>query len=275
MAEDVVIILRDVGVEVRTADDLSFGTDVASSIVNSVLSADFVCLVLGADAKNPAIWYEAGIAAGSRRPVLLVVDANAADSLPFNPFSAPIIRYHRGSSKILRENLLAYTRQVQPIAAQLKINWEEALVSPSLAIAHQPEQTNTPTEKDVQAQLVEHFMREGIPTGSYVQVGPNRRVDALISFPTLGDEFNTIIIEVKRRRSNEKEHISQVFDYMSRAAARLAMLVYAEHSGQEKETHISGPLGVLVIAADDLLGWDYQRIMRELVRVRNQVVHSS
>lgn len=275
IAQDVRKVLERIGVDVRTSDEIPLGSDVASSIVDTVLSVDFVCIVLATDLNNPAVWYEAGIAAGSRRPVLVIAEGKAIDQMPFNLFAAPIIRYHRDSPDILRDSLIAYTRQVQPLAAQLKVDWNRVIDTPGQADVENPDSTVPLTEKNTQELLIEHFMNEGILVGSYAQISPHKRADALISFPTLGDEFNTIIIEIKRYRSNEKRDIAQVADYMETAGARLGMVVYAEQRGQKPQTRIFGSAGIMLISASELLHWDYQRIIGELARLRNQLIHSN
>jgi hypothetical protein len=276
IAQDVRKVLDSVGVDVRTSDEIPLGADVASSIVDTVLSVDFVCIVLAADLNNPAVWYEAGIAAGSQRPVLVIAEGKAIDQMPFNLFAAPIIRYHHDTPDIFRESLIAYTRQVQPLAAQLKVDWNQVTIN----ISAEAEVKNSdapvpPTEKATQELLLEHFMHEGILVGGYTRISPSKRADALISFPMLGDEFNTIIIEIKHTRSTEKRDIAQVADYMKTAGARLGMIVYLEHAGQKPETRIFGSAGIMLISASELLHWDYQRIIGELARLRNQLIHSN
>jgi hypothetical protein len=274
-AEHVRQILISLDVTVRTADDLPSGIDVASSIVDAVLSADFVCIVLATDLNNPAVWYEAGIAAGSRRPLLVVTEGKTIDQLPFNLFSAPLIRYQPGLIQALRDSLTAYIRQVQPIAAQLKINWSQIPAAPAPPLAAASGTSVESTEMATQARIAEHLAEQGILTATYARVGPDKRVDALISFPTLGDEFNTVVLEVKRYRSNENRDIDQVIDYMDAAEARLAVLAYANQEINLKpQTRISGPIGIMLVSADELLSWDYQRIIKELTRLRNRVVHS-
>lgn len=132
-------ILASLNVRVRTSEDLPLGSDIAASIVDEILSADFVCIVLAGGADSPTVWYEAGIAAGSRRPLLVVGESKAIDKLSFNPFSTPIIRYRRDSIQALRDSLTAYVRQVQPIAAQLKISWDRVDETTKPAITAPPE----------------------------------------------------------------------------------------------------------------------------------------
>lgn len=126
-----------------------------------------------------------------------------------------------------------------------------------------------------QERVVEHLIQQGIPTATYRQIGPGKRVDALMGFAALGDEFNTILIEIKRDRSSEDHDIDQVVDYMNVAGARLAIIVYEQNRGLKPQVRISGSLGIILIAADELLYWDYQHMGRELSRLRNRVVHSS
>src|ERR1700722_5550296 len=116
-------VLDELGVTVRISEDIAQGGNIASSIIEAVLSADFVCIVLSTRKPPLAVMYEAGVAAGSFRPLVVIVNSRFADEIPVQLISAPIIRYVPGSIWLLRENLSAYVEQVQPIAAQLTENW--------------------------------------------------------------------------------------------------------------------------------------------------------
>jgi hypothetical protein len=274
IAEEVRNVLDGLGVDVRKSEDLPPGSDVASAIVNAVLSADFVCIIMAAGVNNSTAWYEAGIATGSRRPILVVAEEKAIDQMPFTLFSAPIVRYQREAPAVLRDNITAYVRQVQPIAAQLKVSWDRVDVTGARVVG-ETDPDVVPRETDALGELVAHFNTEGILVARYARIGPNKRVDALLGFPSLGDDFNTVIIEVKRHRIDQGSDIEQVLDYISAAGARLAMLVYVEPRDIESELKVFGHVGIILVSANELLQWDYARFSGELTRLRNLVVHSS
>lgn len=117
-------VLTDLDVHVETAADIPAGSQFASAIMQTVLSADFVCVVLTGEPTSLAVTYEAGVAAGSRRPLLIVVTPDAADLTLTDMIQAPIIRYQPGAEQVLRDNLNAYLQQVRPIAAELTVNWD-------------------------------------------------------------------------------------------------------------------------------------------------------
>src|SRR5262249_55188136 len=127
-----------------------------------IFASDFVCIVLSPDTASPALWYEAGIATGSSRPLLVVAGDEAVRQMPFNLFSAPLIRYREDAIALLQDNLRAYVRNVQPIAAQLKIDWERLIEAPPLTVKEAPEPQFPVIERDLQRQLVQHFSQIGV-----------------------------------------------------------------------------------------------------------------
>jgi hypothetical protein len=269
LANEVCSVLTELGIDVQTADHLPPGSDIGSSIINAVLSTAFVCIVLGDAPPLPAIMFEAGIAAGSRRPLLIVASPEGASQLPADLLSAPIIRYQGGSKDHLRDSLNAYLKNVQPIAEKLTLNWD------ALVDEEQEAQSREPTihrEQSIVAQIASHLDHIGafVAVGSRIGSG---RADIVATFPTLGESFNPVIIEVKRYVSNADSDLQQIGRYLREANARLGLIVYGKDTPRRIRT--TGSTGILLLSAGELMSWDGDRTVREITKLRNQVVHSA
>ena len=62
---------------------------------------------------------------------------------------------------------------------------------------------------------------------------------------------------------------------MAAARARIGMVVYTERTSEPWRFITTGPIGVIFISADELLRWDNRKLIINLARLRNNVVHSS
>jgi hypothetical protein len=280
LADEVRSVLTELSVIVRTAEDLLPGSDIGAMVVEAVLSADFVCVVLSGASPPSAVMFEAGIATGSQRPVLIVASPQAADQLPTHLLSAPIIRYERGSKKLLQESMRGYIKNVQPIAAQLTVNWDDFLGSNVgryvgggwKGQGRFSETRITPRQASVE-QLAARLARAGALV-STDDIRTDSVADILASFPALGTSFNPVLIEVKLKAVHKEADLQQIYRFMNNYKARLGLLIYRE-GGLKPEMRITGSAGVLLLSVDDLLEWDDQRLVREIIKLRNQVVHSA
>jgi hypothetical protein len=214
--------------------------------------------------------YEAGVAAGSFRPLVVVADSEVADELPAQLISAPIIRYMPEAKQILSENLGAYVRQVQPIAAQLTLNWS------SLFQASADIQTGEFTfdESKLSGRVALRLANAGALVSIEPELPGHSRPDIVATFPTLGSEFNPIVVEAKSFSTIDSEaDIHQIRDLLRAAKARLGMIVYGQ-SQRKPRTETYGTSGILLVSLDDLFRWDNKRLIEEITRLRNRVVHS-
>jgi hypothetical protein len=225
---DVRSILSELDVMVWGADDIPTGSNIAKTLTDAVLSADFVCIAISGSKPSLAVMYEAGVAAGSQRPVVVVANARVADNLPTQLISGLIIRYKADSSEFLRENLRAYVQQVQPMAARFEFDWRSgAYIIRSNSFRES--RLDTRVEERVAARLEQ----AGALVSQENRLAQNLRPDIIATFPELGPEFNPIIVEIKSAptyREHTDVAIKQVRDYLRAADAKLGLIVY--DSGQ-------------------------------------------
>jgi hypothetical protein len=262
-------------VAVRTSDEISVGSKITESLIDAISSADFVCIAISAIEPSLAVMYEAGLATGMQRPLLVVVDTRAAGELPAQLISAPVIRYRAGSGKSLQENLTAYVKQVQPIAAQRTLREENVVAVPPLPDRGSSSLRGSTFEQRVAARLA----RAGAIVSLEERKPGERRQggmypDIVATFPALSLEFSPVIIEVKSRRQRDiGASVEQLRNYLKSSGARLGLIV-DESSEQDSSVFIVDGIGILFISADDLDLWDNDRLLEELTRLRNRVVHS-
>lgn len=265
--------LTDFGVEVLTVDDIPAGPDIGLDITQAVLSADFVCLLLAEQEAGSSILFEAGVASGSRRPLLVIASEDMSDRIPLVLRSMPIIRFNLASPDLLRNSLLAYVAQVQPFAAALKINWN------SLLEKSKPTVVNSWLEgHDLEQQVAGRLVAAGALVGDQSSLPGDRGVDLTATFPALGDAFSPILVEVKSRSHNKRREIGALQRSLEKSGSKLGLLVYGEiHQRPEVFIHVDltgvAKSAVLVVSLNDLKAWDSKSLLRELTILRNQLVH--
>lgn len=268
-AREVQQVLVDLGFDVLLANNLPVGSDIGESITQAVLSATFLCVIFSESPPPAAVMFEAGIAAGSRRPTLIVATPKGADQLPAQLLSAPLIRYRPGLPDVLREDISAYLEHVYPISAQLTINWN-VLVDKEES---QPKISPLPRESDLQRDLANHLTEMGAIVSGDMPTGGGR-IDLVATFPALGDAFNPVIIEIKRRVRDQDDGLKALRTYLRSFGARLGILVIGE-STAVPDYLVTNGVGIVVVPASLLMQWDANRLIREITALRNQVVHSA
>jgi hypothetical protein len=266
---DVREALIGLDVIVQTADEIPSGAEISVAILDALKSADFVCVAISAKPSS-SVMFEAGLASGLGRPLLVVADAGVADGLPVDIMRAPVIRYKSGMTQILRENLSAYVNRVQPVAVQHLLN-EEVVVE---FAALPPRAPKIGRNSRVEEHVASRLEAAGALVASESRLPGNLRPDIVATFPGLGTEFNPIIVEVKDSRSQGDDSVTmQVRNYLKAARARLGVIV-DQSRVQAPATRIYESTGILYVTANDLDAWDNDRLLDELTRLRNKVVHS-
>ncbi|HVQ95456.1 MAG TPA: hypothetical protein VMU51_30790 [Mycobacteriales bacterium] len=267
--EPVRTVLSQLGIHVHTVDDLAVGTPLGNAISEAVLSADFVCVILTAPL-SPAVMFEAGVAAGSRRPILTILTPDTEGVTPTNLIEAPSIRYVSGNEEALRQSLTAYVKQVHPLAAELKMNWV------TLIDRARPSERSALGSAGLTSEVAQRLMSAGGFVATNVRSG-QREADIAVTFPTLGDAFNLVVVEVKLKDSpTVRQDMDQLVRTMEVFNSRLGLLVYGGKSiGQRIEfTQGIRERAILVVDAERLLHeWDNRRIVQAITQLRNSLVH--
>ncbi len=169
----------------------------------------------------------AGIAAGSQKPTLLVMDERTDDSVVLGLAAFPIVRMGNAGAPSLRYGLEAYVRNVLPLAKKYGPEW----TSPEIPLASSsPALSRTDIgmgfEREVFAKLAS--------LGAIVdQQRQDSAFDGVASLPGLGDPWNPIAIQCKsfrpRRNSNSlTDNTMQFLKRLQTSSLHLGLLIYLE-----------------------------------------------
>lgn len=262
-------VLTQLQVEVTTALDVPEGTSLAASVTQAVLSADFICVVLGPQSPSPAVMYEAGIAVGGRRPIVVVTSTDS-DSAVTETIDAPIVRYRSSHDNSIRDGLNAYVKNIQPLAAELKVNWD------TLTAARLPVRAGSrPTGSELQKTIAEWLEAAG---AAVVSANANQKgveADIVATFPSFGDAYSRVVVEVKN--SNSTGPLGWQLDQLKRNMrifdSRIGLFVSPGVS--IGRFNIEDGTGILSVSVRELEIWARSGdLAPKLVRLRNQLVHS-
>ncbi|MGW4330535.1 hypothetical protein ACWEKR_32180 [Nocardia sp. NPDC004573] len=261
--------LGQLHVDLTTSLDVPGGTSLSGSLSQAVLSADFVCVVLGAETPSPTVMYEAGIAVGARRP-LVVVTSIEADQAVAQTIDAPIIRYRTADDSAIHEGLSAYVSNIQPLAAELKVNWD-VLSTETVSSPIRPHLEGSRLERTIAAWLEQSG-------AAVVAIHPVQRgfeADMVATFPALGDAFSQVVVEVKSgdRTSWTGFDLDKLRNTLNMFGSRIGILVSPDIS--LNRSTIEGGKAVLAVSMDELDQWVQSgQLARRLTRLRNELVHT-
>ena len=207
----------------------------------------------------------------------MAVYSDNAESILADLTDAPVIRFSMGNEASLHSGLEAYISAVQPIANQLKMNWDD-LAAESL----QPRQVGKVPVKGtlLERRVGERLLRAGAFVDTNVVVEDGVTVDGLATFPTLGNPLNPVVLELKARRQVPvdliiQQDLEQLRKSMKKIDARLGILVYDKAPPPKlAKSVIEDRRGILITSVDELELWSDQEIVATLTKLRNRIVHA-
>lgn len=258
-------VLESRGVEARTVAELPPGEPLRDAIRDALERADLVLLVIDNRSLPTAVSFEAGLAAGLGKP-LVVLDARTTsrtlkDELPVDILVPGPRMFARLDDEVgLGQEIAAllstdsWARDQAPVA---KRPWREEL----------PARTDmVQSERDVWEALA--------TTGAKV-VGarPDSGAipDLIVNFDELGSGFNPVLVEVVGRREVLDKKLATIAQILARSSSRLALVIPLDSVRPRVEFPSPG-LAVLVRSYEDLVAHPEQAV-QELIRTRNQLVH--
>lgn len=268
--------LQSAGVTVQTAKDIAAGKSIADSLASAVLQADFVCIVVDSSHINANVAFEAGVACGSRRPVVVVSTAPPG-TLQGSPFAdLATIRYSEDNQgkTVLADAIRAFVENVQPAAVYLAINWD------NLAL-HAGSRRAASLIKTVglERRVAERLAR----AGALVNTEVDRRIDLVATFPSLGTSIDQLVVEVKEKFTNHRQNKEKLQRAMRLSGSLLGLLIYGEpvkiniHIEKKLEQTLfddEASSGIWVMSIDQLDEWSDAELLQKLTQFRNLVIHS-
>lgn len=259
--------ISEMGVAVRSDLDVVSGVSWAASLNEGLRQATFVCVVLGDRPVSAAVMYEAGVAVGMGRPLVVVGKLDADTSLA-QLSDAPVIRYKSDDDTTLREGLRAYIDLLQQAVASPSAT-QKPVTTKSWSRLAPAQKKGSELERAVAASLE--------TSGALVALDPaigDAGVDMTASFPVLGAALNPVLIEVKTTiRGADNRALDQLRKAMRRHGARFGMLVTRDKRSLKRV--VEGSTAILVVSVAELETLSAPRIEQELIRLRNELFHGA
>jgi nucleoside 2-deoxyribosyltransferase len=256
------------------------GVSISQSIEENIKNSDFVVAIISLKEPRPNVFFELGLAQGSDKPVLLIVQDSgpipadlkgmvyiraSADNRETIAFALDqfLLKYRHKTSKILyRERRRPLPRSdFAPLQKDLELLAKEG------------------TGAELEAFLANLLKSEGeVLTQLHYRVG-DKGVDIALWIdalePSLG---NPILVEVKKGILSEASlgvAEEQLRRYLTLTNTNLGLLIYLDSRGKRfKRSRFAMPLVIRLDARDLLRQLSQQSLANVLLSERNQIAHS-
>ena len=257
-------LLTSSGYEVTRPSDLPPG-DVAAGLRSLVEGSDAVVAVVGADVPDATL-VEIGVAIGSRRRVVIVVEGHAeATALPL---------MLRGLPTIVLGGANLDATAIRLVSA-LELPLASGSDSPSAA----PRVPVTADSARDWADQTERAVAEVLKAKGYrvvAQPGANKvgHVDLAVWISDLGDPvLNPVLVEVTGRRPKTADKVKQLGRYLQESGLLLGMVVTPDNA--EPKLQVEVPRAIVVVGAGWLQAADTRDIVAVLTDARNALFHAA
>jgi hypothetical protein len=261
------------------ADDLAPGESIIDRVQQEIRHSDLVCIVLPQGYGRDNLIFEAGLALGSDRPVLVLAVPDV--DIPFELAELTYVRAPLSDKPFLGSVLAAYVPEVlsrkarihRPPAPTLKRLGREDAEEVLRALKDRP----AIREKELIGIMTDLFRKVGILTSSEPAIESKRRPDLAIWIDETQSIFgNPILVEARvgklsQLRIDEAYH--QLSQSLIQAKARLGLLIYWDLEGARFKlaaTHL--PL-VICLSIEGLI--DSLRLgtfTKTLIAIRNRAM---
>jgi hypothetical protein len=258
-ASPLIEALEERGITSVRADDLAPGESLIDRVQQEIRHSDLVCVVLPQGYAQDNSIFEAGLALGGGRPVLVLVAPDA--EIPFELAELTYVRADLSDKPSLRGVLNAHLPQV--LSRKTRIHRPPASTLGPLgredaeAVVRVLEDRPPVREEELVGIVADLFRKVGILVSSAPEPGNPGRPDLAIWIDETQSIFgNPILVEVKvgqlsQARIDEAYH--QLSQSLIRARARLGLLIYWDRAGARFKvaaTHL--PL-VICLSIDELI----------------------
>ena len=275
------------GIEVETyRADLLPGQEISRQIMTALKAADFVCLIVGEPSPSPNVAFEAGLAIGLGKPVLVLA---TGPTIPFDfAEGVQVVRMPGDGFASVERDIVRFVRHVRPESSTMvapsgetrSLDW----ASPELARIRQitGAREHESALVDFVARIFESYGSEVLREGQ--EEGSRGRIDLLVWSDPLAKELGgPLIVECKYYGGgsgsvlvNARHTFKQLAGYVAQSNATLGLLVFdhdrpTELSLTEQETPeaLAFFVGDLVTAlAANKLSDEVRRRQARAVRVR-------
>jgi len=261
-------------------DDLALGESIVTSIQREIRQADFVCVVLPSGYRQNDMIFEAGLALGKGRRVLILAESDV--DIPFELRQLTFVRTSLSDKKVLGGVLDAYLGEVlsqtprrrKPSVPALKLLSRED-AEDALRSLRNP---HAMSEKRLLAIVAAIFKKVDILASPSHSPGGERRPDSAIWIDETESIFgNPIFVEVKAGRLTQTQ-IDDAYHYLSyhliRAKMLLGIIIYWDLEGRKFKVAAANLPLVVCLSIEELI--DSLRLgtfTKTLIAIRNRAVH--
>jgi hypothetical protein len=274
--------LAEDGIESSRLDKLEPGDDVVSSVRQEIKKADLVCVALPAGFNLESVVFEAGVALGVGRPLLILAEPEV--DVPFELQHLLYVRAALGDSRGLSDLLKTYIPRI-PRRVPVKRRTQQPAPRPLdrsetdrlLALLRGPG-TLAQKQAEVVNFLAIAFQKVGV--GVSGSTASDRGADLAIWVDETQSIFgNPVLVEVKLGRLNQSlidETCHTLRNYLVSSNLLLGVIVYWDPKGTKyKVTTTSLPL-VICLSVDELVdSLRLGRFANTLLEIRNRAVHGA
>lgn len=232
-AKALTLLLEQLGIETFETSGIEPGRKIASAIEGVIGSADFICLLVDQDTSTASMFFEAGLASGLGKPVLVLLE-NA--ELPFDPPRNILsVRYGPGQLQSVLPDIRRFVRRLHrsdPPPVQHGPDGESA----SRAAAELGRARGSgPAERSsaIVQVVIQLFKGPGVEVLVEPDAGTDR-ADLLLWSDQLVEELGgPVVIECKYYGGgsgsvlvNAKHTLDRIDKYVRESSASLALLVF-------------------------------------------------
>ena len=255
------------------SDVARLGADISENLQEAIATADSVLVVLAADRPSLNCAFEAGMAVGIGKPVVVVTDPDAAVPSDFGGFL--VVRARPDDLDAINFALDQAERH-PAISARVAAATGKALGPRTDQLLDRAARILTLTGPAAIEQAATELLIEAIEDSGAVAVkspGPDHRFDLGVWSDDLGAiAANPLLIELKR--SFRRETVQQAAAALrATSSARVALIVYLDPASPGPG-ELQAAFPVLAISLPELLGQMRGASVAEVVRqLRNRSVH--
>ena len=268
------------GVAAARLDDLELGEDPLTGIRREVRRADFVCVVLPGGYRLDDAIFEAGIALGKGRPVLILADPDV--DIPFELGQLDYVRTSLGDKQALGGILDAALpgllergpRRRAPRRPPSK-RLSRADAEGALRALRDP---HLVSEAKLLEILRDLFRKVGILDSSPHAHPSDRGPDLAIWIDETQSLFgNPVFVEVKGGRLHQSgidDAYHSLSHHLIRGKLRLGIIVYWDAEGKKYKVNAANLPLVICLSIEELIdALRLGRFTRTLLAIRNRAVH--
>jgi len=261
-------------------DDLAPGESIVTTVQRRIRQADFVCVVLPGGYPQNDVLFEAGLALGRGRPVLILAESDV--EVPFELGQLTYVRTSLSDKQALAEvvdasipGLLTRTASRRKLPAPALKPFSKENAEEVFRLLSDP---HALSQKRLVEMVAEIFRKVGILASSAHSPAAERGPDLAIWIDETQTVFgNPIFVEVRAGKMTQAQIDGAYHDlshHLIRAKLLLGIIVYRDLEGRKFKVAAANLPLVVCLSIEELI--DSLRLgtlTKTLIAIRNRAVH--